>query len=98
MPALKPVPSVARVSVRGTSQGVAIVNVFHVKWNGGLMGLADVTYIANLVKGSYEANFIPRMNGNYSGDTVRAVDLTQPIGQESTVALGGIPGAVNPTV
>jgi hypothetical protein len=95
MPALKPVTGVARVSCRGTSQGVAIVNVFHVKTNGGLMTLPDITYITNLVGQAYETNIIPRLNGNYSGDTVRGVDLTALVGQEFTRALAGTPGATS---
>lgn len=95
MPALAQVPGVVRVSVRGTSQGQAIVNVFHVKWSGGAWDQASVTYAANLVKAAYETNFVPRLNGNYSGDNVRAVDLTATAGNEATVALGGSPGTVS---
>jgi hypothetical protein len=83
------------VSVRGTSLGQAIVNVFHVKWTGGNFNLPDITYVANLVKGVYETNIIPRLNGNYSGDNVRAVDLGVVTGQEATVALAGTPGATS---
>src|SRR3954468_10681536 len=94
MPALKPVTGTARVSCRGTSQGQAIVNVFHVKTNGGPMTQPDITYITSLASQAYETNFVPRLNGNWSGDSVRGVDLTTLTGLESTRALAGSPGAV----
>lgn len=89
MPALRPVPAVARVTCRGTANGQAIVNVFHVKWTGGNFDLPAITYVANLVKGAYEANFAPRLGSTWAGDTVRAVDLSLTAGQEATVALAG---------
>ena len=89
MPALKPVPATARVTVRGTSQGQAIVNVFHVRWTGGNMTTADVTYMANLVATNFGSKFRPLLNANWSGDSVRAVDLSLATGAEATVALPG---------
>ena len=93
MPAQAAVPGVARCAVRGTASGAAIVNVFHVKWSGGAMSTADVTYIANLVKTAYETNIAPRLNGTWSGDSVRAVDLIGLFGAEATVPLAGTPGS-----
>lgn len=93
MPALKPVLQTARVSVRGTALGQAIVNVFHVRWSGATFDQPSITYVANLVKTAYEINFVPRLNGTWSGDTVRAVDLALATGVEATVALGGTPSS-----
>lgn len=89
VPALKPVPGVARVTCRGTAQGQAIVNVFHVKWTGGNHTSASILYIANVVQAAYTAQFRPRLNSNWSGDSVRAVDLSSPTGEEATVSLTG---------
>jgi hypothetical protein len=89
VPALRPVPFVCRVSCRGTANGTAVVNVFHAKFTGASMSLADTTALANAFKGAYETHFVPRMSTGWSGDTVRCVDLTSPDGEEATVALGG---------
>lgn len=95
MPALANVPAVARVSVRGTASGQAIVNIFHLKWTGGNIPAGSILYMASLVETAYRTHLMPRLNGNYSGDTVRAVDLSLSTGEEATVALSGTGGTTS---
>jgi hypothetical protein len=97
MPAMLPVPGVIRFAFRGTSAGQAVVNVFHVRAGIGLIDQTLINAITSSVRAAYESNFVPRLNGSYSGDTCRAVDLTSALGVEATQALGGTPGATSTT-
>ena len=96
MPALLPVPGVARCVVRGTANGQAIVNVFHVR-NGASDGapaytLAGTGALAAVVSNAYTAQFPSILNNSWSGDTVTVTDLSGPTGPSSEVALSGSGG------
>lgn len=92
MPALANVQFCARVSFRGTANGVAIVNVFHVAWGGEPLTISEAVSLCTGVRTAYEANFVPRLASTWSGDTCRVVDLTNADGVEATQALGGTTG------
>src|SRR4029453_7651114 len=92
MPPLKPVQGVARIAARGTANGQAVVNIFHVSKEavpGGTMlpwSQAEVTAFATAFDGFYKGRFASSLNSVYSGDDIHVVDLTSPTGYEAFVA------------
>lgn len=98
MPALRPVPGVVRVTFKGTSTGQPVINVFHFKLGAPSINNAGMATFLQNVRSPYEVNFIPRLQGAYSGDTVYGVDLSSEDGAEGSVPLGGTPGAATTQV
>lgn len=84
--------------MRGTSAGQAVVNVFHVKCVGTSVPQGDVEDVLTDVRTAYQTQLVPRLNGNWSGDTATGVDLSNILGAFDQQALGGTPGAVGTTV
>lgn len=89
MPALKPVPAVARVTVQGTANSQPIVNVFHLKWTGGNIPAGSILYMAQLVATQFQNQFLPWLNTVYTAGSCRAVDLSLAAGEEATVPMTG---------
>jgi hypothetical protein len=89
VPALEPVPGVARVVVTGTSAGRTVANIFHFRrvaqmeesWSSTHLGL-----LVTDVEAVYKAQFGPCLGSSYSGDIVQAVDLTNVAGLSAEVA------------
>jgi hypothetical protein len=92
MPALKPVPGVARLSMRGTALGVQVVNVFHVQMDAGTPTQPTLQTLVNTVRGFYGTHLIPLIGGDYSGDECYGVDLGSEDGAEATIPITGTPG------
>jgi len=92
VPAQKNVQGVARVSLRGTANGVQVVNVFHVR-NGTSTGagydVAGISTLATNMANLYVAQFVPRLNSGWSGDDVVAQDLSAIIAPGVTLPLTG---------
>lgn len=92
MPAQKNVQGVARVSVRGTANGVQCVNVFHVR-NGLSTGagytVAGVSALGNSINTLYNSHFRTKLNTDWSGDDIVVQDLSSIIAPGVTLAQTG---------
>lgn len=102
MPALEPVPGVARVVISGTCAGQTIINVFHVQKgpsSGVPFSQADVDTLATGMDTAYKNNFANKMNSGYSGDLVEVTDLssaTSAVGSTANTGTGSGAGTTVP--
>lgn len=102
MPALAPIPGVAKVAISGTYGTRSWVNTFHVRrLVEDAMTQAIINDVANAVEAAYGATFITHMPAMAHVHEVVATDLHDTSGlagvQPSTRvgAAGGLPSSVN---
>lgn len=95
MPAQRPVPSVARISMRGTALGAQVVNVFHVQMDAGSPAKSTLATLVTSVRTNYQNFLVPLLGGDWSGDEAFGVDLTSEAGAEATASLAGTPGGAS---
>lgn len=99
MPALQPVPGIARVVVNGLFATVPVVNVMHFGLStggGGPLAQGVVDVIATGFRAAYVTRFIPLMNSSFTLNDITATDLTNNLGLVGT-ATGSTAGTLGGT-
>lgn len=92
MPALLPVPGVARAAIVGTAQGGTVVNVLHFKLRGDNFGPwtnTEVQALSNAIAAAWTTNVLPLVAQSYTGTNVTVTDLTDELGNVASTPITG---------
>jgi hypothetical protein len=92
MPALLPVPGVARAAIVGTAAGGTIVNVLHFKLRGDNFGpwtIPEVQGLSDRIASQWVTNVLPLLSAAYAATNVTVTDLTDELGNVASTPIVG---------